>query len=292
MRRFALVAGLCALLISGAMLGARAQVTVLGDADNMDISLRDADLSEVLTAMFNTTNGRYQMVLEKGVVGRIPRLQITQTPFEKALDAVLGSDYSYTKTQQGQGTYLYRISGRQTATPTTNPGGGTAFPTMAPPSASLPAVSAAGTTKSTDDSGFPTLNFPTQSTTSTDKTGTGDKTATSSSATESSVIKLIRVSNLDLASLCTALGFQVVQLFNQTSSNGGTSNGYNSGTNNGLNNGYNNGINNNGINNGINNNNNNNGMYNNNNNNNNLNNNRLNTTNSGTNNNYNNTLLR
>ena len=65
----------------------------------MDISLRDADLNEALTAMFNSTSGKYQLQVGSGVVGRIPRLQLIQTPFDKALDAILGTDYSYTRTQ-------------------------------------------------------------------------------------------------------------------------------------------------------------------------------------------------
>jgi len=99
----------------------------------MDISLRDADLTEVLTAMFNTTGGKYQLQVGNGVVGRIPRLQLIQTPFDKALDAILGIEFSYQRRQIGNGNYLYSISGRSTPNV---PDIGATVPTMAPPTTS------------------------------------------------------------------------------------------------------------------------------------------------------------
>jgi hypothetical protein len=115
MRRVTLLISVCALLF-GLMAGLHAQqIAIANDvaAGNvLDVSLRDADLATMLTALFNSTGGKYQLRLGNGVNGRIGRLTLTQMPFDKALDAILGTDYSYTKQLQPEGIYLYTITGR------------------------------------------------------------------------------------------------------------------------------------------------------------------------------------
>ena len=102
----------------------------------IDISLRDADKVETLTALFATAKGKYDMVLEPGVVGSITRLQLAATPFEQVLDAILGNEYSYQKQYRQDGSYLFKISGpraRNVATATmTDPSA-----MMAPPDESV-----------------------------------------------------------------------------------------------------------------------------------------------------------
>ncbi len=65
MRRLAIWASLCVFLLGSALARVQAQqISIAGDVNSpemtMDISLRDADLNEVLTAMFNTTGGKYR----------------------------------------------------------------------------------------------------------------------------------------------------------------------------------------------------------------------------------------
>lgn len=256
MRRFTLLAGLCALLLAGALLGARAdQISVAANQNDtdmiMDVSLRDADLVEALTALFNTTNGKFLLQVEPGVVGRVARLQVSM-PFEKALNAILGDEFSYTKSQSAPGVYLYKITGRssETPSPTTTP---TTLPLLAPPSTGL--------TSPTPTTGTTTASNPNDMLMNILKKGTLDKSGTPA-ADEYIAVKLIIISNIDLESLCTAFGGQVVPLFAQfsegstgtggTRTNGGGVRPFNSGTNRNTNinnTGYNNGINNNGINN-------------------------------------------
>jgi hypothetical protein len=260
MRRIAVWVGICAMLLGGAMTQAHAQISVAKDGDQIDIVLRDADINAVLAALFNTTKQQFRV--EAGVVGRIGRLQ-TRGKFEEVLNAVLGSDFSYTKTPQGEGVYLYRIVGRPGAAPST--GGKTGagdFATMAPPSPSAP-VSAAGDAKpaaktdAAEMDSFHSLSFETHGK---ETTGPDGKTTTSTASGESK-IRLVRVSNIDLRVLCAALGFgEAIDLFGTNQggyggSMGGT--GYNSGMSgmngmNGMNNGMsgmNNGMN--GMNNGM-----------------------------------------
>lgn len=296
MRRIAIWATLCLFLLGNALAKVQAdQITTAVDINSpdmtMDISLRDADLNEVLTAMFNTTGGKYQLQVGNGVVGRIQRLQLIQTPFDKALDAVLGTEYSYQRNQIGNGNYLYKISGRS-STPTPDAGGG-ALPAFAPPTSAAPDASAASATPSAGSvtpSGASSASSPAPMLTIT-QTKKGGKTGDPAS-TETLVVNSIKVNNLDIAQLCSALGGTAVKLFVQTNgSNGSTGSTGSTGTNNNNtnnNNNNNNGYNNNGYNNNNNNNSNNNSNGYNNNNNNNSNNNGYNNNNSNNNNNNNN----
>ncbi len=287
MRKLAVWTGLCILVLCCALSRGHAQqIAIAGDLNSpemaMDISLRDADLNEVLTAMFNTTGGKYQLQVGNGVVGRIPRLQLIQTPFDKALDAILGTEYSYTRRQIGNGNYLYTISGRSS---TNVPDTGASVPSLAPPTAaatvspradSSPSGSATSTSTPATSPTLPTVLTITQK--------KKDAKPGDAAATETLVVNTIKINNLDIEQLCTALGGTVVKLFVQTQSasgggmtmptnnnnNNNNNNGYNNNNNNNNNNnGYNNNYNNNGYNsNGYNNNNYNNGYNNNNNNNN------------------------
>lgn len=214
MRRFAVLSSLCVFLLGCTLSGAKAQeVNIAGDLNSpdmqMDISLRDADLSEVLAAMFNTTGGRYQLQIGNGVVGRIGRLQLIQTPFDKALDAVLGTEYSYKKDPLGDNRYLYRINGRgSSGVPDT----GGAVPLMAPPTTTptttdtppilaTPAVNTA--TRGSENSGSQTIIMK-----KTGKPGPGGAPATE----ETSYIRLIKIMHVSTRALTTALDGQLVEL--------------------------------------------------------------------------------
>ena len=267
MRRTAIWASLCLFLLGSTLARVHAQqISIAGDMNSpsmlMDISLRDADLNEVLTAMFNTTGGKYQLQVGNGVVNRIARLQLVQIPFDKALDAILGTEYSYTRRQIGNGNYLYTISGRSSSSV---PDTGATVPSMAPPTAAATSSGSAGSASSGGASSSSSL--PTVLTITTKADGTAKKADGTAATTETSVVKIIKVYYLDIENLCSALGGTSVTLFVQSASSG-SSGGAHPSTNSGSNNNNNNNNNNsNGYNN--NNNNNNNNGYNNNNNNNN-----------------------
>lgn len=238
MRRSALLITLCVTLLGGSFLGVHAQqYSIAGKANGndmiMDVSLRDADLSEALTALFNTTNGKYAVKLEPGVVGRIGRLQLTQTPFDQVLDAVLGNEFSYSKQQQPDGTYLYRISGQRggaATAPRMNPGANFAPPAeIVPPK---PATTSSKTANSDDSGDVSTSRLLSILSNTFSKGGAngGD-----SASKESSVVAIIPVYNLDLVSLCDNLGGEAIDLFPQGSYTSG-SGGYNSSNNTGYNN--------------------------------------------------------
>jgi len=222
MRRMTVLATVCTLLVFGMMLTVRAdQISVSETGDQIDVVLRDADINAVLAALFNTTHQQFRV--EAGVTGRIARLE-THGTFEAVLNAILdGNHCSYQKSAVGDGISLYRIAGPPSTTPTTGGAtttGGTGFPAMAPPSDSLSPV-AGGGTKSTSSGDFSnpgfSLSFPTKSSTDS-KTGDSSKTATDASSNEPSVIRLVKVNNVDLPTICSALGGSVVVLFNNQKS--------------------------------------------------------------------------
>jgi len=100
-------------LVGGALSGARAAalISVVGDT-LLDISVRDADRSDVLSTLFTATHSAAQkrvLVLQDSVTGHIDRLQLVQTSFVLILGAVLGNDYRYTL-EISQGVTTYRIS--------------------------------------------------------------------------------------------------------------------------------------------------------------------------------------
>lgn len=284
---------LCTLLIGVAASWGRAQIYIGGDPATMkiDIYLRDADIPEALSALFNTTDGKYQLKLDPSVVGRVARLQMTAKPFEEVLNAILGSEFSYKKAKSAGDTYLYTITGRNSAPRPATLGA----PLGAPPTdtAVAPSSSALGGTSSgtkSGSSGFPVLSYFTKPGTASSGSaagtpgapGTPGSTTEGEAATEElTVVKMVGINYLDLESICDALGGTTISLFNQ--GNFGGNNGVNNGNNNGLNNNglnnnnnnINNGINN-GLNNGLNNNNNNNNLNNRNQNNRNQNNRNLN----------------
>ena len=214
----------CMMLVGGMVQRAFAeQISIAGDT-LLDISLRDADLGETLTALFATTNGKYSMVLHQGVVGRIGRLQLSQVTFAKALDAILGNDFTFQLENN-----LYNIYGPQTGAGTLAPAAvtppGTA--TQAPPSPML--LAQAG---SADPFSSFSPSTSTPSTTATKTTGgsgfsggsIGSITSGASSASESSAIRLIKIYNCDVGLLSQYLGGSSIDLsglLNNTSKGGG-----------------------------------------------------------------------
>ncbi len=226
MRRTFIVLGICALCMGALMTGARAQISIARDNNMlMDVSLRDADLVQVLTALFNTTDGKYQVTIKPGVVGRIARLQLPATPFEKALDAILGTDYSYQKKLLRDGSYLYTISGRQTGAVADFTPIASVATNQAPPTIGMPPLTTDdGTSNQTYSPSYSTTTGGTSasSTTSADgsyvpftftnKPTTGSGTAGTSASDESWIVKLVVINYADVEILSQYLGGSVVDL--------------------------------------------------------------------------------
>jgi len=217
------------LLLGGAWSRVSAQQIAIAGDTLLDISLRDADLGETLAALFNTTNGKYSMVLGPGVVGRIGRLQLSQATFTKALDAILGNDFTFQLDKDGGN--VYHIYGPQNgpgtlAPATTTPGA----PTQAPPSGRVQIAAASAPDPfsnyaPTPAGGGGSAYIP-------PKTGaiggTGGTTSGGSSASESSVIRLIKIYNCDVGLLSQYLGGQSIDLtglLNNTSKTGSSGGG-------------------------------------------------------------------
>jgi hypothetical protein len=205
------------------------QIFVGGDPSTMkmDIYLRDADIPEALTALFNTTDGKYQLKLDPSVVGRISRLQLTATPFEQALDAILGTEYSYTKRKGDNGTALYTITGRNTGAAKPILGGAMNAPPADDPVAGSAGNLGGNTGAVKPSTGFPTLSYFTKPTTTgtTGATGAPGTTAEGEAATEElSVVKMIGINYLDLEAICEALGGTTIALFDSSNYGGGGTN--------------------------------------------------------------------
>jgi len=109
MRRILLVLGVSLLIAWGAAGPAIAGIISIAGNTLLDITLRDADRVEALTALFATTRGARVMQLSDGVGGRIARLQLAQAPFDAALEAMLGDEY-VSRYEIRDGATVYRIS--------------------------------------------------------------------------------------------------------------------------------------------------------------------------------------
>lgn len=233
MRRIISVCGLCAVLLGALLPGAMAQDVSVATSDNLkyDISLRDADLATVLTALFNTTDNKRQVTFGNGVAGRIAKLQLSQTSFDQALDAILGTDFSYKRVLRGDGVYVYTIVGRQSGGDIYSP-----RPSIykAPPVSSTDAVTmpdfSTGGTRGTATTGYSggytgpsytggaTTGAGGASTTggssilNLGRSGLGDTTGGAAASSESFIVKLLRINYLDVGALADFLGGDSVDL--------------------------------------------------------------------------------
>lgn len=243
MRSLIAIACVGVMLWGGMSMPARAQDIAIAGDTLLDISLRDADLSETLTALFSTAKDKYEMVLGSGVTGRIARLQLTQAPFEKALDAILGSDYSYSKKPQTDGRFLYRITGRQGRSGTGLRGSGSVIVAQAPPldadlgrqlnstlmaqMGGFDAMTPGGFVPPSGGAsgGYGASSNPAGGFSSpggvaggagfwggSSRPGGIASAAGMPASTESFIIKLIRINNIDIAALCDSMGMETIDL--------------------------------------------------------------------------------
>lgn len=113
MHRISILAAICGALVCGysaIATAGRVMVSVDLHARNTPVTLtvRDADVTDVLSAVFNATDNRYQLQTGVGIAGKIDTLQLTQTPFDDALKAILvKTDPSFTFSKAEGG--IYRI---------------------------------------------------------------------------------------------------------------------------------------------------------------------------------------
>jgi len=94
MHRTSLLVLICAALLCGFTVMASASlVTVNVDlhARNTPVTLtvQDADVNDVLSALFNATDNMYSLQTGIGISGKVASLQLTDTPFADAVKAVL-----------------------------------------------------------------------------------------------------------------------------------------------------------------------------------------------------------
>jgi hypothetical protein len=96
MRRNTILVGVCTVLLGVSSLLVRAERIIINVDDDkaaMTVSLdvKNADVGQVLTSLFNQTGNKYNVQLAAGVEGNIDTLQLTDMPFDKAIESVLGS---------------------------------------------------------------------------------------------------------------------------------------------------------------------------------------------------------
>ncbi len=113
MRRILLFILTGVLITGGLQSGAHAValISIAGDS-LIDVSVRDADRADVLSALFTETTStanKHILLLKDAVNGHIDRLQLVQVSFDAALSSVLGKDYCYERVVS-QGVVTYRVS--------------------------------------------------------------------------------------------------------------------------------------------------------------------------------------
>ena len=102
---------LCALLIGGISTLADAgpilaTVDLTARALPVTLSVRNAQVTDILSALFAATNDRYSLRLGLGIRGSIDHLQLDAQSFDQALHAILAqANADYTFAKQGDGVY-------------------------------------------------------------------------------------------------------------------------------------------------------------------------------------------
>jgi hypothetical protein len=83
------------------------------------LTVQNADVSDVLSALFTATNNTYQLQTGLGITGTIDALQLTQTPFDDAVKAILAkANPAFTFSKQDGGIYFITNTGStDTVTP-------------------------------------------------------------------------------------------------------------------------------------------------------------------------------
>lgn len=94
-------------------------ISISGDRE-FHISVRDADRRDALTALFGATRGKRVLLLSDGITGRIDRLQLSEAPFDDALQALLGEAYRFEIEADG-GVLRYRIINPEVPAPVVAP---------------------------------------------------------------------------------------------------------------------------------------------------------------------------
>lgn len=215
MRRIVSVFGLSMVLVS-ATSGAFAQnqpINITGEMRGsevlVDLTLRDAEIAEVLIALFNTTNGQYEAEISPDVTGRVPLVSLRQLPFDQALRTILGSNFSFTSKDIGNGIRRYVISRGQTSSGTgLNPVG-------------RPVPLNSGSTDATSLTAVREPIIPQNM-----------KRVATSSASESSVVEFIGINYISLSAVVSVFGGEMIDLYGGgTGSSGVRNNTQNTNTN-------------------------------------------------------------
>jgi hypothetical protein len=83
------------------------------------LTVQNADVNDVLSALFTATDNTYQLQTGLGITGTIDALQLIQTPFDEAVKDVLAkANPAFTYSKQDGGIYLITNTGNtDTGTP-------------------------------------------------------------------------------------------------------------------------------------------------------------------------------
>ncbi|HEX2951956.1 MAG TPA: hypothetical protein VHV83_20670 [Armatimonadota bacterium] len=270
MKRLAWLLSLAGAILFGSAIVAQAGRIVVNVNMNspqslVDVSIQDANVNQVLTTLFNSTGGKYQVRIGAGVDAKIADLQFNQVPFDEAVSTIVNkANPKFTISKQGN--TLYSVLSDKSS------------------GISVPAprqVVNTNAKNAEDDIPIKKVNLPPMSSITTGpgiglaataQAGAAGGAAGSTPAAEECYIALITIKNFQVRMLSEALGGDSLPAFDDSSNNNSNNgNGDNYYDDDNYNNNNNNGNNNNNRNN-RNNRNNNNNNYNNNNNNNNYNN--------------------
>jgi hypothetical protein len=83
------------------------------------LTVQDADINDVLSALFNATDNTYQLQTGIGISGKVDALQLTQTPFDDAVKAILANvnhDFTY-DVEDGNIYYITNTKNVDTTSP-------------------------------------------------------------------------------------------------------------------------------------------------------------------------------
>ncbi|MHB9133484.1 MAG: hypothetical protein ACYDBB_20660 [Armatimonadota bacterium] len=214
MRQLIGIVGVIALLWSASTVGAHVMVSIAqNDARLLDISVRNADVGDVLSALFNSTSGARQLRMGHGVAGNIARLQLAGVPFDEVLNAVLAKagTFEVEKATAANNMRTYTIT--------------------APQNLDTPPVLVAPVSVTPVEARTPAASPPPVDINSVFSFAARSTAGDSAAQNDISVIKLLQINFLDIEAFCDAVGGTAISLFDPGSYGGDTNNntGYNNG---------------------------------------------------------------
>ena len=230
---------LCAALLCGLTVMASAQSRIIVSVDvqarNVPVTLtvQNAEINDVLSALFNATNNTYQLQTGLGISGTIDTLQLTRIPFDDAVTAILAKvnpTFTYSKAD-GDIYCVTNPAGANAATP---------VPTLFKPVINDPDIvisgklvlpiikdkdAKPGDAKESKDKTKPAAPDPTapDPLLGSDDTATGDKTGKDAAkTTEECYLAMIKIRNQPVHVFAVGFGADELPDFSTLANPGGT----------------------------------------------------------------------